>query len=103
LESAKVKNNRVVSVLRGGDLVIAVEGTHAGLVGLCLDPVAIADGLPHQRKVQVIFKGDTTPIHILPRQLELAEVPNNPTALGGTNAQHNDPHDNNQRLYAQGR
>lgn len=84
MESAKVKNNRVVSVLREGDFVIAVEGTHAGHVGLCLDPVAILDGLPNQRKVVILFEGDTTPIHILPRQLELAEVPSIPTALGGT-------------------
>jgi MoxR-like ATPase len=76
MESAKVnKNGRVISVLRKGDVVVAVEGTHAGHIGLVIEPVAIPDGQQHQRKVVVTFEGDTHPIHILPRQLELAEVP----------------------------
>lgn len=76
MEAAKHKNGNITEVLRKGDIVIVNAGDLAGERAMVVDPVAIADGLPNQRKVTLDMDGHT--MHILPRQLNLAEIQTTP-------------------------
>ena len=53
--------------LHKGMTVYVSAGPFKGSTGPVIDPKAVADGLPHQRKVQVSLDGEAT--YILPRLL----------------------------------
>ena len=53
--------------LHKGMTVYVNAGPFKGSTGPVIDPRAVADGLPHQRKVQVWLDGEAT--YILPRLL----------------------------------
>lgn len=58
--------------LQQGQTVYVNAGPFKGLTGPVINPKAVADGLPHQRKVQVSLDGEAT--YILPRLLS-TELP----------------------------
>jgi len=72
MEAAKVKDGKTVPTLRVGDRVVVTQGPLAGVIARADIAVAIADGLPNQRKVKVTIEGEGTSVYILPRQIELA-------------------------------
>ena len=63
--------------LQQGQTVYVNAGPLKGSTGPVINPKAVADGLPHQRKVQVWLDGEAT--YILPRLLS-TEPPSAPVA-----------------------
>lgn len=76
MEAAKQckKTGGAVISLRQGDRVIVNQGDFAGTYATVLDPVAVPDGQPNQRKVLVLTEDENFELYILPRQLDLAEI-----------------------------
>ena len=63
--------------LHKGMTVYVSAGPLKGMTGTVINPKAVADGLPHQRRVQVSLNGEAT--YILPRLLS-TELPSTPVA-----------------------
>jgi len=63
--------------LKQGQTVYVIAGPLKGSTGPVIDPKAVADGLPNQRKVLISLGGEAT--FILPRLLS-TELPSTPVA-----------------------